>query len=223
MMSIVAQTAVRADQPALLLLIAATVLLILGFAVGKRRNERIFRAAFRELCDAVKPADQTFTSVGGFSAYHAALVPRPDSWLERVEATVTLLPREALLYLPIGLLIRRSDRLFVTLTLTPEAARGWREMHLIEDRYSRFRGPKIANAEALERRTGPWGRYRFHEYCASPSDRPRIEALKRALREPGALRHVAVVPEHRRIFIFMIPKPGAVGPVVEAVLKWAEG
>jgi len=96
-----------------------SVLLTLGYFYGRRSNRRIYQSAFNDIVDVVKPDDQNFTNIGGAVGFHANLFIKKKGGtpFSRVDATITLLPRHSWLYLPISKLIRKYDRLFITLYL----------------------------------------------------------------------------------------------------------
>jgi hypothetical protein len=206
-----------AGEPLFYLFIALSFLLGAGYFWGKRTNDRIFRSAFSDLVAVVKPVDQTFTNIGGLIGYHATLRPPKSAPVERVDATITFLPRQAWLWMPISKLIRKYDRLFITIHLrrAPIA-----EGHLIEKGYARFRGPKITNAEHLQREELKWGDYDFLLYFGNGAIRQRLRSFVGSHPGPGQVRHIALVPEQQRSFIFMIPKPGTVASALEPIYHW---
>jgi hypothetical protein len=206
-----------ARQPIFYLFIAFSALLSFGYFWGKRVNDRLFRSAFEELVSVVKPVDQTFTNIGGLIGYHANLVMPKKGAVESVVATITFLPRHSWLWMPFSKLIRKYDRLFITLQLrqTPIA-----EGHLIEAAYARFRGPKITNAANLHHEQIAWGSCNFILYHGSNRIRDRLRAFVAAHPDPGTLRHIAIVPEQNKCFIFMIPKKGQVARSLSPVYQW---
>ena len=147
-----------ASQPAFYLFIAFTTLLSMGFLWGRRANRRLYLSAFHDLVDIVQPEDQTFTNIGGLVGYHANLIVQRKGPVSRVDATITMLPRHSMLYMPVSKLIMRYDRLFVTIHLKPHVPG---EGHLIESRYAAFRGPKITNATRMQSQTVRWGSLDF--------------------------------------------------------------
>ncbi|WP_455382197.1 hypothetical protein [Salinispira pacifica] len=207
-------------QPVFYLFIALSVLLSLGYAWGARRNKRILNQAFSDLAEIFKPKDQQFTNIGGLSGYHANFIPHRNRYIRRVDATVTLLPRQSWLYLPISRLIRRFDRLYMVLYLAPEAMGSLKEGHIIEKGYSTFHGAKIENESSLRRETITWGGMTWFLYFADEEIKRALERCMESLGEPGPLRHVALVPEQERMFLFMIPRLGQVKPVVSSVHQW---
>jgi len=206
-----------ARQPLFYLFVAFSALLSFGYFWGKRVNERLFRTVFEELVAVVRPVDQTFTNIGGLIGYHASLTMPKKGAIEAVNATITFLPRHSWLWMPISKLIRKYDRLFITLHLrqTPIA-----EGHLIEAAYARFRGPKITNAASLNHERVVWGNLDFLLYHGSNRIRDRLRSFVADHPDPGTLRHIAIVPEQKKCFIFMIPLKGQVARSLSPVYQW---
>src|SRR6056297_354204 len=208
------------QQPIFYLFIAATILLTLGYSWGHRGNKRIFLSAFNALVDTLKPKDQSFTKIGGETGYHANLIPKKNSFIRRVDATITLLPRQSWLYLPFSLMTFRFDRLFIMLLFSKKAMGLLSEGHLIEEKYSRFRGPKITNEDQLQREEFRWGERDFLLYYADETIKADLLDLKERIGKPEHLRHIAVVPDREQAFIFMIPKRGYVAQAFPVIYKW---
>jgi len=198
------------------------VLLSLGYFWGKRQNEALVRSVFSVLTDVLEPQDQHYTRIGGLTGYHANLVPRDNRVISEVEATMTLLPREAWLYYPICLLVGRGDRLYVSLNLNKTAAKPLKEGHLIERSYACSRAGRITNADKLPYEEVHWGSAVFFLYYEDREVRGRLMSLKDRLSLPRSIRHVALVPEKRRVFIFMIPSSGAVSECLPVIRHWVE-
>lgn len=203
-------------QPVFYLFIAFSFFLGLSFFWGKRTNHKIFLSAFNDLIRVIKPADQTFTNIGGLIGYHANFIPKKNI-IEKVDATITLLPRQSLLYLPVSKLIRKYDRLFITIHLKSAPVS---EGHLIETGYARFRGPKITNADRMERESIKWGGLDFFLYYEQQRMRGKLMDFVRNNPDPGVVRHIAVVPRERRCFVFMIPQRGEVAKSFGPVYDW---
>jgi hypothetical protein len=204
-------------QPIFFLFIAFSGLLVLGFYWGRKANQRIALSALEDLVAVVKPDDQTFTNIGGVVGYHANLFIKKKSQVQQVDATITLLSRHAWLYFPISKLIMRHDRLFITVYLRDKFLE---EGHLIEKGYSRFRGPKIANAQRLSVEDFRWGAKDFLLYYHSMKMRESLVHLAEQKGDPGSIRHIAMVPEQKKGFVFMIPQKGRVGSEFAPVYRW---
>ncbi len=210
------------QQPVFYLFIAITILLTLGYSWGRRRNKRIYLSAFTALVDTLSPKDQNFTTIGGLTGYHANLIPYHNKFIRRVDATITLLPRQSWLYYPFSKMTRKYDRLFITFFYSPKAKNLLREGHLIENHYSRFRGPKITNEESLQHEQIRWGNTSFHLYYASDEERRHLLSLKDTLESPGELRHIALVPDKEQAFMFMVPRHGHVTEIFPVIYRWLD-
>ncbi len=199
------------NQPVFYLFIAFTVLLTLGYSWGRRRNQRILRSALNGLADVINPRDQKFTNIGGQTGFHVNFWPKKSSVFHQVDATITLLPRQSWLYYPFALLFRKFDRLFLSLELKKQPALLLSEGHLIEKGYSRLAGASISNADRMQKEELDWGAMRFTLYWENDDAQ---EILRRVLSafpdDPGPIRHIALVPERERIFLFLIPRYGTV-------------
>ncbi len=210
-----------ADQPVFYLFIAITILLTLGYSWGKRRNRKIIREAFDAITAVLRPKDQTFTNIGGLTGYHANFIPDRNRYIQQVDATMTLLPRQSWLWYPFSRMIRRFDRLFLSFHLARRAAGTLREGHLIEKKYSTFMGAKIENTDSLTMETFQWGNRTFYHYYRNEKVKTEMERCRERIGpDPGPLRHVALVPKRDRMFVFLIPEPGRVKPVVAAIHAW---
>jgi hypothetical protein len=207
-------------QPVFYLFIAVTILLSLGYIWGRRRNKRIFFNAFETMVEVLKPKDQQFTNIGGLSGYHANIIPRKNKYIRRVDATITLLPRQSWLYYPFSKLVRRYDRMFMLFHLSPKAVGVLEEGHIIERRYSGFMGASIENADTLTKEEIEWGGLTFYLYYENERVKRELEDARARLGKPSTLRHLALVPDQDRMWIFMIPKLGTVHPVVNTLTNW---
>ncbi len=206
-----------AQEPLFYLFIAFSAFLTYGYFWGKRANHRLFLSAFNDLMDIVRPIDQTFTNIGGLVGYHANFLTKKEAPITRVDATITFLPRHSWLYFPFSKLIRKWDRLFITLYLR-HAPR--EEGHLIEATYAAFRGPKITNADRLTRERITWGKHNFYLYYQGEKIKETLRRFVEKNTDPGIIRHIAIIPEHRRCFVFMIPRRGLVGRYFAPVYDW---
>lgn len=203
--------------PVLMLIFALSAFIALGFSRGKNKNKRIYLSAFHDLTEVFKPDDQTFTNIGGYVGHHATFCFQERECVCEIDATITLLPRHAPLYMPISKLIMRNDKLFVSLYMR-YAPPG--EGHLIETEYARFRGPKITNAYRMSREKIQWGNYSFYLYYESIKLHDLFMKLTESHSDPGVVRHIAINHDQRKAFIFMIPQEGHVAKSLSPVYQW---
>lgn len=205
-------------QPVFYLFVAFSFLLTYGYFWGRRQNKKIFLSAFNDIMKVFRPDDQVFTNIGGAVGYHANLFfKKKGAALSQVNATITMLPRHSWLYLPISKLIRKYDRLFIEIFPKNKPQE---ELHLIEEQYSRFAGAKIIKTERLQRETATWGTKTFHLYYETPETRAGIIGLIDKNPDPGIIRHIAVVPDQNKCFIFMIPRMDQVAKSLEPAYRW---
>ena len=201
----------------ILLIFGITAFVVIGFHRGKKKNRQIYLSAFSELIDIFQPDGQTFTRIGGQVGHHAVFTFNGKKPISEIDATITLLPRHAPLYLPISRLLMRSDRLFITfyMRFSPPG-----EGHLVESSYDGFRGHEITNAARLTREEVKWG---GHAFCLYYDRITMYDHLKRLLTdhpEPGAVKQIAVTADQKRGFVFMIPRIDAVKRDLEPVFRW---
>lgn len=204
-------------MPFFFLILTFTCFVTYGLYWGVRHNRRILLSVFNSLIAVIKPDNKTFTNIGGCVGCHAHLYPRERIPVTQVDATLTLLPRHSWLYMPISFLIMRYDRLFVTVYVTGRLPG---EGHIIETKYAGFRGPDITNAWKMTREAVGWGHHDFYLYFDSYKMRDRLYGFLKQNTDPGAVRHIALVPDQRKVFIFMIPGEGHVGQSFAPVYDW---
>ncbi len=204
-------------QPVFFLFIAFSFLLSFGYLWGRRQNKKLFISAFNDLVDVVKPDDQTFTNIGGVVGYHTNLFIKKKGPVSRVDATITLLPRHSWLYFPISKIISKYDRLFITMYLKQNPSG---EGHLIEKKYAGFRGPKITNEQRLNKETIKWGNHDFYLYYENLKVRDHFVKFTELNPEPAIIKHIAIVPDQKKGFVFMIPQRTKVAQYFAPIYQW---
>ncbi len=201
----------------LLVIIAISVFIAFSFRSGNRKNKEIFTTVFGELVNVFKPDDQTFTNIGGTVGHHGTFSFNERGSVSRIDVTLTLLPRQAPLYMPISKLLMRYDRLFISAYMRfPPPGEG----HLIEKRYSGFRGPEITNISRLRRMELTWGDLTFFQYYEQDRMIDQFNSLIASLPNPGPIRHIAIVPDQRKGFIFMGLQQEPIGAYLAPVYNW---
>ncbi|MGA7876221.1 MAG: hypothetical protein WCA08_11200 [Desulfoferrobacter sp.] len=204
-------------QPIFILFIGFSFALTLGYFWGKRKNHKIIVSAFQDLVAVVEPEDHNFTNIGGAIGYHANLICKKGSPFSQVDATITLLPRHSWLYLPISKMIKKYDRLFITLYFDRPLSE---EAHLIEARHAGLGQRKIRNAQRLKKEELKWGKYNFFLYYNSSKTHDAFTGFTQKNPEPGIIRHIALVPDQKKGFIFLIPEKGKVRECFARIYEW---
>lgn len=202
---------------ALIMIIAVSAFIVFSFHSGKRKNKEIFTVIFKELVTVFKPDDQTFTNIGGAVGHHGTFSFNERGSVSRIDVTLTLLPRQAPLYMPISKLLMRYDRLFISVYMRyPPPGEG----HLIEKGYTGFRGPEITNISRLRRTEFKWGGLDFLFYYEQDRMMDQFKALMASLQNPGPIKHIAIVPDQRRGYIFMGLQKEPIEAYLAPVYDW---
>ncbi|MBW2263298.1 MAG: hypothetical protein JRG91_15125, partial [Deltaproteobacteria bacterium] len=173
-------------------LVLGAALMGVLFFHGRRRNRTIALRVSQELESALRPGDATYTWIGGLIGFHARYAV---DGLEKARATCTLLPRHAPLYMPVALLLGRSDRVHVTLFL---GRRFEGEAHVVAPSLLRSPVFEIEGREAMHERAVLLGGRRFVLLSTHVRLLDGLEALLGSMpssRLVPSLRHLAFVPD----------------------------
>ena len=201
----------------LIVIIAVSVFIAFSFHSGKRKNKEIFTGIFKELVTVFKPDEQIFTNIGGVVGHHGTFSFKEQGPVSRIDATLTLLPRQAPLYMPISKFLMRNDRLFISVYMRyPPPGEG----HMIEKGYTGFRGPEITNISRLHQMEFKWGDLDFFLYYEQDRMIDRFKELAGSLTDPGPIRHIAIVPDQRKGYIFMGLQQEPIAAYLAAVYDW---
>ncbi len=201
----------------LIAIVTIGAFIVFSFHSGKRKNREICTATFNELVKVFKPDDQTFTNIGGVVGHHGTFSFKERSSVSRIDVTLTLLPRQAPLYMPISKFLMRNDRLFISVYMRyPPPGEG----HIIEKGYTGFRGPEITNISRLHQMELQWGDLAFFLYYEQDRMIDRFRELVGSLPDPGPIRHIAIVPDQRKGFIFMGLQQEPIETYLAAVYDW---
>jgi hypothetical protein len=201
----------------LIVIVAVSAFIVFSFHSGKRKNKEICTTTFNELIKVFKPDDQTFTNIGGVVGHHGTFSFKERGPVSRIDVTLTLLPRQAPLYMPISKFFMRNDRLFISVYMRyPPPGEG----HIIEKGYTGFRGPEITNISRLHQGQLQWGDLAFFLYYEQDRMIDRFKELIESLPNPGPIRHIAIVPDQRKGYIFMGLQQEPIESHLAAVYGW---
>ena len=201
----------------IIVIIAVTVFIVFSFHSGKRKNKEISTTIFHELVKVFKPDDKNFTNIGGAVGHHGTFSFKERGSVSRIDVTLTLLPRQAPLYMPVSKFLMRYDRLFISVYMRyPPPGEG----HIIERGYTGFRGPEITNIARLRQTEFKWGDLEFFLYYEQDRMIDQFKTLIESLKDPGPIRHIAIVPDQRRGYIFMGLQQGSIEAHLAPVYDW---
>ena len=201
----------------LIVIVVVSAFIAFSFHTGKRKNREICTATFNELIEVFKPDDQTFTNIGGAVGHHGTFSFKERGSVSRIDVTLTLLPRQAPLYMPISKFLMKNDRLFISVYMRyPPPGEG----HIIEKSYTGFRGPEITNISRLRQMEFKWGDLAFFFYYEQDRMIDHFKKLVESLPDPGPIRHIAIVPDQRKGYIFMGLQQEPIETYLAAVYDW---
>jgi hypothetical protein len=205
------------SQTLFFLFVVIIGILMLVFFRNRKYNLMTLQAVGKELESALRPADQTYTWLGGSIGFNAEY--KTEKPLRKVDATMTMLSRQSVLFYPISKLLFGNDRLFVV--LHPFNGKFRREAHILEHWYYKLRLRTLEHESSLIRSSIELNGKTFDIFS---SDKAGIEKLKswiQALPAPELIKHVAFAPENGTIFLYMIPKLDVVAPTAQEFVKLA--
>lgn len=201
-----------------ILFIAFSLFITAGYALGRKKNIGTAKSVGKALEEIIKPHDQTYTCLGGTIGFRANYKCKN---FYKVEATLTLLPRQSPLYYPASFLVSGFDRLYIVFFLKRKLTS---EGHIIERKYFKYRGPEIQNFDYLSKeRQNINGKVFFLLYKDREIKNTLLDILK-ILDENGfsrILKHIALVPDKNTLFFLILPKSNAWSGFVKKMTTFA--
>jgi hypothetical protein len=85
-----------------------------AYFVGRRQNVTLMRAYAGVLEQALKPADQMYTWIGGYLGFRADYQMK-DEFVKVIKVTLHLKPRMSIMYLPISRFTMPRDKLYMVI------------------------------------------------------------------------------------------------------------
>ncbi len=189
-----------------------------GYLLGRRLNRAVALRVAREMEDALSPMDTTYTWIGGLIGYHATF---SVSGFERFEATCTLLPRHAPLYLPLALVLGRHDRVHLTFHMGRPLIT---EAHVISRAALRSPLLRIEGSEKMLREQSISGGRTFVLMAKSALGLSHARELVGRFGAMGlvsSLRHAAIVPGGPTVYAQVVPRKDVVRKTAGLLREWA--
>ncbi len=200
------------------------IFIVLGFVAtaqffrGRKLNLMIIEFTARELEAILKPKDKVYQWIGMYVGYRAVFKVL-KRYLDRVEVTITLLPRQSLLYYPIALLTSRFDRVFLVYCFS---RLNYREAHVIRKRYYRRRlSSVIRNYEYMNVSEITIKNTRFYLVYEDANALDKLLQLVKSLSNPSIINHVAIVPKNKTLYIAAKLKPELFSELLSRTFKLA--
>lgn len=185
------------------------------FFKGRRLNLMLMQHYLRAIEEVIKPKDKEYVWLGGYIGFRAYYKVNEGN-IDKFENTLTLLPRQSILYMPISKMISRHDKLYIVVRPYSQIKR---EAHLIQKRYYRIR-PKIEDEELLQK---DFIEVNGKQYEALFEKQRDVELLKDFLQgfsKPENVKHVALTPKTNVFYILMKPEPETIQDDIKHVVRF---
>jgi hypothetical protein len=82
------------------------------------------------------------------------------------------------------------------------------------------RTARIANSDKFNLENLKWGSRNFRIYYKNKKTGDRFKELVGSMDDPGVVRHIALLPEQKKCFVFLIPRKGRVAKDMAPVYRW---
>ncbi|WFO75084.1 hypothetical protein J4526_08425 [Desulfurococcaceae archaeon MEX13E-LK6-19] len=171
---------------------------VLQFYKGRRINLKILEHSIRAMEKIFDPKDKNYTIIGIYVGY-TAFYKIYRKTLSTIHATVLLLPRQSLLYMPIARLTSRHDKVYLIFNYNREMIV---EAHVVKKGYYRL-GVKraIKNIEKMKvEKTKINGKDYYLIYTQKSMAQKLVDYIS-SLKNPHMINHVAVVPKLKRLYV----------------------
>lgn len=186
----------------ILLLVIFGGVVSLQFFQGRKLNLVLMRYYIRGFEDNLKPKDKLYTWIGGYVGFKVQY-DIEDEYVKSVEMSLTLLPRQSLLYFPISLLIRKHDRLYVILRLKEKLGL---DAHIIKKNFY-FPGPILDDIETYRKETVDYDNRKFLIFYKNRDDIGKLEKLVRRSMDFEDIRHIGYTRSTNVLFLLLKPNP----------------
>ncbi len=177
------------------LLLTVSVVIVISYQWGGKRNIRIIKKISEALERSLMPSEKEYTLVGGVAGFRAEYKRSP---FKRIILLLNLLPRQSILYMPVAMLRRGFDTLEVLFYLEGDIDE---EIHMVRHLRLRHLMPGIKNEEDLKRRDINIGGRSF--YLVSKSNK-KIENHMMTLLKlfgPESVIHIALTPYNNVLYV----------------------
>lgn len=195
-----------------LLFISSAVGLGYGFMRGQRRNRMIAAEIAHSLEEFYHPEEKRYVNIGGVVGYH--IFYRLGGQLKSLVGTLTLLPRHAVLYLPISRLLGRRDQLRLTLHTR---AVPFGEGHIADPKAFEQGLLFLKDEESLQQRSVSLGEQELLILYHNPMVADRLESFLGALSTVEGLFSFSLSRMERHYSVVADPRPHSLIPLVRGL------
>jgi len=186
----------------------------LQFFQGRKLNVILMRYYIRGFEENLKPKDQLYTYIGGYVGFKVQY-ELEDEFVKQVQMSLTLLPRQSLLYFPISLITRKHDRLYILLRLKQKL--GY-DAHIIKKNFY-FPGPQLDNIETYKKEIATYDNNKFYIFYKNKDDINSLEKLIKRSMNFNSIRHIGYTRETNVIFLLLKPDPRETPAELKKLIK----
>ena len=193
-------------------------LAVLQFFKGRKINLLLIEFTARKFEEILKPKDKEYQWIGLYVGYKARFNILYKS-LRKVEAVVTLIPRQSLLYFPIAMVTSRFDKLYLFFRYNRPFDG---EAHVIRKYYYRLGLRRVI--KGIERMKVEDIKINGKTFHLVYNDAKLVEKLVRLIREmskPHIINHIAIVPANNSIFLSAKLTPKTFEELLSKVYRFA--
>ncbi len=180
-----------------------TLLLIGGYFYGKRKNQLVAARALKKLSNLFEPDDQKIINIGGIVGYHIEMVFSKTRLFQKIEGTITLLPRHTLLYLPVSKLIRKSDRFFIRIFMKTIPVEN--SARLFEKKFLYKHRNNVLHENRFAKKYIKRGKTEFCYCLENELETAPFEKLLAKIDKPEHLKELSFYPDQKLVELLFIP------------------
>lgn len=185
----------------LMIFIVVAGVMSLQFYKGRKLNALLMINYIRGFEEALQPKDKDYIYLGGSVGFKARYLLQ-NKFAKEMQLTLTLLPRQSLLWFPVSFITRGGDRLYIVLSPKFKIQR---DAHIVRKFYHRF-GADIKEKD-LSKEDMKIGNSNFVAYYKNKED---VMSLKKIIEEtftPERVGHIAVNRENNTLYCIIKPDP----------------
>lgn len=181
------------------LIIALAIATTFQFYRGRKLNLLLMEQYLNEIESVFNPKEKDYVWLGGYVGYKATY--------GKIHTTLTLLPRQSLLYLPISLITSRHDKLYVVIKLNKPL----NETHLIQKRYYRIK-PKIF----LKHKSVQINNTEFECFYSDKKTSELLIDVVNSMPKPKNIKHIGISDS---VYVLMKPEPKIVAESLKVLVN----
>ncbi|MCD6420717.1 MAG: hypothetical protein J7L41_08425 [Synergistetes bacterium] len=182
------------------------IMLVLGAVVtlqffkGRKINLMIMEHYAKKFEKLLRPKDQLYTWLGGYIGFRVNYEIDSET-LEKIEMTLTLLPRHSVLYMPVSLITARHDKLYVVFRPKRKVRT---DIQIIRKGYYIFK-PRIEEEPYLQKEVLEVNGKKFTIMYRERKEFDRFFKRIKDIFDMARVIHIALVSRTNVLYVFLRP------------------